>query len=232
MGSHELQSRWFHDWKPDVEHIPLGSVVVIDACAATTNMAILLSKHPHHLIVVNEQTLSAAQETYPDALLIGESKLLPKEVFVWNNQLTKMYGSNPAGKDLLWMSINGSKVIERVMMHNPAEVLAGSFANMSALAEYLQGRIRPIAIIMSGDQGEPVAEDRICAEILTAKLHGVPFNWDTSKREIEEAFRAHYSTEEYEEIPYLLDHFDEFSIVPRCIQNASGFLEVVAAAGE
>ncbi len=229
MTGHELQASWFHDWKPHEETAHLGSVVVIDACAATTNMAILLSKHPRHLIIVNEQTFSQAQEIYPNALLIGESKSLPKEVFAWNNQLTKMYRSNATEKDLLWMSINGSKVIERVMTDNPTEVIAGSFLNLSAVVEYLHAVGHPITIIMSGDQGAPVAEDRICAEILTAKLQGRAFDWEKASKEIEEAFRAHYSAAEYEEIPALLDHFDESSVVPRCIRNVNGFLEVVAA---
>lgn len=224
----KIERIWFHELKKSPRELS-GAVIAVDAQAATANMAILLSKKPNRLIVVNEQNLDRARRTYQSGILIGESNTLPESAFVWNNYQKSMHESNPTGKILLWMSINGSRVMEFAIAHSKSgEVLAGSFANAQAIADYCKGKYLPMTIIMAGDQGVEVDEDRICADVIDHYTHETPFDWKPLKEEIITAFRTHYAQEVSVDIPYLVDHLNEFSIVPRCLINTDGFIEVTA----
>lgn len=228
IPSMTIEKVWFHDLQKSPRELN-GTVVVIDAQAATANMAILLSKKPRRIIVVNEENLGRARQTYPDGLLIGESNALPESAFTWDNHQQSMYESSPKGRDLLWMSINGSRLIEFALAHTKeANILAGSFINARAIADYSKEKHLPVTIIMAGDQGVEVVEDRISADVIEHYIDKTPFDWESLKKKITNAFRTHYAQEVLVDIPFLVDHLNEFSIVPKCVINPDGFIEIRA----
>lgn len=223
-----IKKVWFHNLKKSPREFS-GTVIVVDAQAATANMAILLSKKPNRIIVVNEQNLDRARQAYPGAILIGESNSLPQSTFVWDNHQQSMYEGDAAGRDILWMSVNGSRLMEFAIAYTKdGEVLSGSFMNTQAIAKHCKSKQSPITIIMAGDQGEEVVEDRICADVIKHYIDDAPFDWKPLKREIITAFKTHYEPEVLVDIPYLVDHLNEFSVIPRCFINGEGFIEVKA----
>lgn len=207
-----------------------GNIVVIDAFAASANMSILLSKSPKRLVVVNETTLHDARKVYSDSVLIGESDILKPTAFAFSNQLKDMYHGDATAKTILWMSVNGSRVFERAMqiVHN-GSVLAGAFCNSKAVAEYLMKSPQNTTLIMAGNRGTEVDEDRLCADVIEYRLRNRTFDWEEIKRKVSEFITRYYEpTEAHDNLFYLL-RLDEFNIVPKCFLNEYGFIEIINA---
>ena len=223
-----IEKVWFHDLEKSPRELS-GTIMVIDAQAATANMAILLSKNPSRIIVVNEKNLGLARTVHPSGILIGESNTLPTNAFAWDNHQDSMYKSNVKGKTLLYMSINGTKLVDFALARlKQGEVITGSLLNAQAIANYGKEKGLPITMLMSGDQGEEVAEDKICADVIEHQIHGTIFDWNALKKEIVMFFKNHYRREVDVDIPYLTDHLNSLAIVPRCMVNEEGFIEVRA----
>ena len=223
----EIRRIWFHNLP---EKLP-GNVVVVDAYAASANMSTLLSKKPNKLIIVNEESLERASGIYEDAILVGESDSLPSSEFLFNNQPVNMYQGDVTGKNVLWMSVNGSRVFEETMKHAEiGEVLAGAFNNSRAVTEYLNHRNGLVYIVMAGNRGIEVTEDRICGEILERRLKGEKVDWEEVKKDVSAFLVENYDLKEARrDLPYIVDRIDEFNIVPRCFKNKEGFLEIKSA---
>ena len=223
----EIRRVWFHSLP---EKLP-GHVVVVDAYAASANMSTLLSKNPNRLVIVNEENLERATQIYKNAFLVGESDLLPPSVFSFNNHPVNMYQGNVGNKDVLWMSINGSRIFEETMEHTEVgEVLAGAFNNSQALTDYLIKKGGVVYIVMAGNRGIEVAEDRICGEVIERKLKREMIDWEEVKKEISRFLVKFYdSIEAVSDLPYVVDRIDEYDIVPKCFRNSNGFLEIKPA---
>lgn len=220
----KIKRIWFHQL-PIGEKLE-GNVVMVDANAASSNMSVLLSKKPVHLIVVNEDNLSRARDTYLNSVLVGESLLLDENEFSASNHITDMLQVEEV-KNILWMSINGSRVFERAVRSSQGKILAGAFNNCLALVNFLVSDIKPVYIIMAGNQGDEVLEDRICGEIIEKRLKGESFDWDTQKEQVAQ-FLLEYCAGQRQiknDLPYLLN-LDQFDIIPNCYINDSGFLEI------
>lgn len=219
-----IQKVWFHQMPNQLT----GAVIVIDAFAASANMSILLSKNPRRLVVVNEQNLKRARKLYTGSLLVGESSLLKKEEFTCSNELKDMYQADVMGKDVLWLSDNGSRVFEKTMATQNDIVVAGAFCNTKEVAKYFlnQPKDIPIIIIMAGNRGRKVDEDRLCADVIEDRLLNRQFDWNKIKREAEKGVRSYcLKSEADRNLPYLF-RLDEFNIVPQCVINKDGFIEI------
>ncbi len=202
---------------------------MVDANAASSNMSVILSKKPNHLIVVNESSLPQARVSYPSSTLIGESLFLDESEFSASNHISEIAQVEARDKNILWIGINGSRVFERAIKSTQGKVLAGAFNNCLALVNFLIKDSKPVHIIMSGNQGGEVLEDRVCGEIIEKRLKGQSFNWESQKINVAQ-FLMKYCTGQkqiIDDLPYLLN-LDQFDIVPSCFLNNSGFLEVRA----
>lgn len=221
----EIERIWFHQL-PKGRQLE-GNIVMVDANAASSNLSVLLSKNPNHLIVVNEESLARARSTYSGSILVGESLSLPEEQFLASNHISDIARVEVEGRNILWMSNNGSRVLERAVKSCQGQVLAGGFNNCLALTNFLINDSKPVYIIMSGNQGDEVLEDRICGEVIEKRLKGETFDWNAQKEQVVQFIMEYYAGQRQikDDLPYLL-HLDQFGIVPKCFINDSGFLEV------
>ena len=154
-----------------------GIAVVIDVYLATSNLILLTQKGASSLLVVNEESLDLAKARYPKSLIVGES-LLPIK-FDISNSSSEIEGAQIEGKDVLYMTINGTKALESVDYQGCEKVLVASFLNLSATAEYLRKYFpeKEISLFAAGDQGKYVLEDKLCAQILADRFLKRPFVW-------------------------------------------------------
>lgn len=220
----EVKKFWFHKLPGKLK----GDVVIVDACAASANMCILLSKRPQCLIVVNERNLEKAENIYKSAILVGESERLPSHRFVASNNLDDMRKVKVRDKKVLWMSINGSRVVEKVMeMKNKKgeEAVAGSFSNMQAISSYFSRKRGRVNIVMAGNRGVEVEEDKICGEIIERMILGLSFDWEQAREKIKKFVKRYYGVWR-RNLKFLVDYPNEFDVVPKFFINKSGFIEV------
>ena len=220
-----IEKVWFYELPSDFEFN--GTTVMVDANAASSNMPLFLSKNPARLLVVNEQNLSRALMQYPDALLAGESLSMDPERFSASNHISSINKIEAGGKDILWMSINGSRVFEKMCGHTDRLVLAGAFNNFGALVNFLAQSQKDVLIVMAGDRGQEGLEDKICGEMIEKKLSGLPVDWEDSRQALTKELMKYASdqSEIKDDLPLLLD-LNRYNIVPKCFKNKDGFLEV------
>ncbi len=167
-----------------------GVAVVVDVYLATSNIVLLTQKGAENLLIANEDSLDFARAQNPKSLVVGES-LLPIK-FDISNSSSEIEGAPIAGKDVLYVTINGTKALESVDYQGCEKVLVASFLNLSATAEYLRQYFpeKEISLFIAGDQGKYVLEDKLCAQLLADRLLKRPFVWSKlrvkAKRFIEE----------------------------------------------
>lgn len=219
----KIQKYWFWEMPDDVS----DTVVVIDAYAATTNLVLILSQNPKNLILVNSTNYQKVKSAYPDSIVVGESLTLPSNFFDVTNLPVDIAKSSLQGKTIIYMSINGTKVIDNIFNKSKL-VLACSFTNIKAVKNYLLNKkIGDLTIIMAGDEEAKVDEDKICADVLTMELTDKSYNWNVYLKKVKDFINSYYinSDKRKESLPYVLD-LNIFNIVPIVVISKQGFLEI------
>jgi len=221
----KVKIQWFYELKGK----PTGTIVVIDVYGATTNIPMILSKGPKSLVVVNERNLRKAQQTYEESILVGESDNLPRKVFKASNHPANINSAKLSGKNVLWMSDNGSRVFEAVAVRKKRRVFSCSFNNITALSRWLKkdkGE-RKITIVISGSKGIPADEDRLCGELLKKLLLGKEYNWGKIRKDVTNFMDGHpgYKGKHKKDMKFILD-LGRFKSVPICFKKENGFLEI------
>lgn len=171
-----LKIIWPQELLPNVSD---SLCVVIDVNAATTNLAILLTKKVKKIIIANELNLLSLKKKYPDVFIIGESKTLPKELFDASNLPLDCIKLNLYKKIVLYMSNNGSKVIETLFQRRAKKIITASFVNINCVAHYLEKINGSILLIPAGEDSFPhkiAKEDLYCAQALKKLVVGEKIN--------------------------------------------------------
>ncbi len=170
-----------------------GITVVIDVLSATSNIAWFLSHNVKELVIVNERNVHVALERYKGALLIGESfDVSLKQYFSASNSPADISRVDVAYKTVLYMTYNGSAVIEEALRRGKGEVITGSFTNFEGILSCLKSfYLAGVTLIPSGCVDVPQLipdkksrEDWLCAELLQNKISGKDAD---SEKYIEEA---------------------------------------------
>ena len=221
----KIKTIWFHDLKSKLD----GDAIAVDVWGATLNINILLSKKPRHLIVVNEINLKKARITYADAFLVGESRIWPASSFYTSNQPGDIDRVPTRGKDILWMSANGSRVIEKAMVLAKGGVFTGSTGNIKALANYFGKKKGNLNIILAGNLDEELEEDRICGELIRKSILGLSIDWDKEVKKIMHAIKTRYEPHNWKGDLHLIPlYLNKLNNIPKGIVNEKGFIEMVA----
>lgn len=172
----------------DRNHVPQdlqgALTIVIDVLAATSNIGDFLNAGAN-LLLTDDSTILDAMKRMPEALIIGETlnnELRPKIPFYsWHpphilqrDQVLKQL----EGKDLLYLTNNGTKVVHEVSAANPAQVITSSFPYLGSTIRYAQGafeanNVERIVIVSSGEiqhADSTTGEDALCAIALKELL--------------------------------------------------------------
>ena len=206
-------------WELDTSVEP-AIYVIADVYAATTNLVTLLSKEVAKIVIVNERNVQEAKKIYPDSLAIGESTILPDTFFVSSNYPYALDKVDVKGKTVLYMSANGSRVIEQIFNRTPLEVLTVSFCNVSAVARYLQTTNQQnVVLVASGnrDFADQVAEeDILCLYALKKRLQENSAEITQELQTAETAVRTHYASHDMNKDIAIVFHSPQLPIIPIC----------------
>lgn len=151
------------------------SVVVIDALRATTTMTVGFENGAAAFIPV--ETVEEARDLVaknPDFLLAGERGARPLEGFHLGNSPRDYRPQKVKGKTIVMTTTNGTRAL--VVARGGAEVLIGSFLNLSALVDRLIEAERDVIIACSGEKDIFCLEDTVCGGAIVEQLEktGLP----------------------------------------------------------
>lgn len=210
-----------------------GVVVVIDVYAATSNIAFFLARQVAQLLLVNNESVHRVKHQHKGALVIGEDFSLPDDFFDTGNQPHKTEGIDISGKEIIYMSNNGTRIIDLAFRKGARNVIATSFLNMGASVSWLREiSEHDVLLLPAGDvriKENPVTEDMACAETLRDILMGKPVDWKERFREVEEFMLSYYDPEHCKlDIPIITD-LNRYPVVPLCHWKRDGLISVSAA---
>ena len=222
------------------------TVVVVDTLAATTNIVDFLAAGAS-LALTNQNSIVALSQRMPDALVVGETRdpaLAARRLFQCSNSPREISESGLLGRlkgrDLLYMSNNGTRVIEECFSRGPGQILCGSFANRAALADALRSRALHgrIWIVPAGESGlgcPKEGEDLFAAESIRAKVLDPESSVsDALKRSFAYARSAYqplllregHSPDLFERDLEICFVADRSSIIPSCNRVEPGLIRV------
>ena len=235
----QVERRWFADFKQEeIEGIRVRreTVVVVDLWAATTNIVLMLAKKPARLILINDEKYSQAARVYPDAVLIGQSNIIPEEKFASStNKSADVDKVDIGGKVVLYVTFNGTRVLEAFSGNEAGFVFAGALTNYQVLTDHLK-KVNPakVKIAAAGNLtgelgGVTFLEDWLGAELYEKSLRGEKFDFriesECFKKEL--LAQGREDLEEAEEKIWPFIFAPESNVLPTSFINGDGFVEVV-----
>lgn len=220
-------------WSWETPKILSDVCVVIDVYAATTNIPIILSQKPQNLLIVNEGNLLRARRKFSGCLVTGESNKLPPSVFDAKNLPYEIKKLNLVNKNVLYMSNNGSRVIENLVKCFVPTIITASFANIITVSDWIKNNnFSSIDLIAAGDlgiKGQKSLEDDYCSKALGTLISNQGEIKDDVLKSIDFITRAYSPPPQAKEIREnfpLVFTLDAFPIVPKCALEPHGFLAV------
>jgi phosphosulfolactate phosphohydrolase-like enzyme len=115
-----------------------GIAVVIDLWAATTNIAQMLLRGAEKIYIANGKNILSTVKSFPQAIPVGESTDSKLEGFFrCSNSIKKVAKFDVKGKTVIYMTNNGTRVIEKALKKGAECVVTASYVNLAAVAEYI-----------------------------------------------------------------------------------------------
>jgi len=124
--------------------------VLVDALRATTTIAVLFAQGLADLVVTQDIPFARERAAADGRLLFGEVNGLPPEGFDGGNSPVEAEELEVAGRGAVLFTTNGTRALCGLAPRG--EVVTGSLANLSAVAEYLAAHERGI-IVCAGEAG-------------------------------------------------------------------------------
>jgi len=144
-------------------------VVVIDVLRATTSMCAAFDNGARSMIPV--ASLDEAREYKKQGFLSAAERNGEKvEGFDIGNSPFSYMNSDIRGRDICISTTNGTQAIKAAIDHKAMEIVVGSFANLSRLADYLRQRNENVVMLCAGWKEKPNLEDTIFAGAMVKKL--------------------------------------------------------------
>jgi phosphosulfolactate phosphohydrolase-like enzyme len=204
---------------------------VCDVWAATTNINILLSKGARHLLLVNADNVERAKKKYTNAVVIGQSLSLPITFFNSSNYPYDVARVKVRDKIILYMTNNGTKIIELAFVKRASKVFSVSFSNLNSLAKHLKGLREEIYLIPAGEMefSDPkVLEDLICIQTLEALLKGKRVDIKRSEKSAKNFIQKAYGYQEFDQQKNfeLVFKTNNLSVIPLYKKTKDGLIRV------
>lgn len=144
-------------------------VVVIDVLRATTTMCTAFDNGARSMIPV--ATLEEARAYQEKGFLAAAERNGAKiEGFDFGNSPFTYMSRKIKGKDICISTTNGTMAIKAAVDHGAAEIMIGSFANLSRLSDYLRQQKKNVVMLCAGWKGRPNLEDTIFAGAMVKRL--------------------------------------------------------------
>jgi 2-phosphosulfolactate phosphatase len=154
-----------------IHQFPLENaiVVVIDVLRATTSMCVAFEYGAKSIVPVVsiEDCMAYKEKGY---LVAAERNGEQQEGFDFGNSPYSYMQDKIKGRDIAMTTTNGTKCIELAVKGGAKEIVVGSFANLSVLAEYLLKRNENVVLFCSGWKDRLNLEDTIFAGAMVRKL--------------------------------------------------------------
>ncbi len=213
------------------EKLPNNSLIVVaDVYAATSNISLFLAKGVKRLIIVNEKNVVLAKKQYGDALVIGESRVLPPDFFIAPNIPSTHTNLNFKDKTILYMSNNGSKAIELIIRKGAETVLAASYLNMQGITQYLMdNETKQIFFVPAGDfdlPGKNALEDMVYFKGLNSIFEKKDINLTQLINESIKYISSYYQGPFFNSDMDLIFDVNKYPAVPICQLDEDGLIQV------
>jgi 2-phosphosulfolactate phosphatase len=147
-----------------------ADVVMLDVLRASTTITHALAAGAAAVIPcreVDEARRLAAKLQSDQVVLGGERGGLPIEGFHLGNSPSEYTQTAVGGQTVVFTTTNGTLAL--MQCRSAARVLIGSFANLSAVVERLNGE-RSIHLLCAGTRGQITREDVLCAGAISERL--------------------------------------------------------------
>ena len=160
-----------------------GIVVIIDVFRAFSTAYYLLANNAKQVMPVNgDDAAFAMKESYPDSILIGETRGKKVEGFDYGNSPLEIKDLAFYDKTLILKSTRGTTGLGNVDSEKADEVLVGAFLGIEAIANYIKHRNpEKVTLVCMGNSGdEDALEDNLFTESLQDLLQGKSINYQTT----------------------------------------------------
>lgn len=212
-------------WPWELENLTGKTAIIIDLWVATSNIALLLGKGVKSLIIVNKENVIRAKEIYKDISVVGEHYQLSSNFFDYSNypsDVNRIETTEP----ILYMTTNGSYVIEQVILKKAKYVITGSLLNFDSINQYIRSsKPEQVVIIPAGNrtsESGKADEDILCSEIFSKGLNNQKINWGEQIKILKKIIVRDYGSEKnFNQV----DDFDiifqlnKYNVVPICLKE-------------
>lgn len=219
-------------WPWELENLAGKTAIVIDLWAATSNIALLLGKGVESLIVVNKENAIKAKEVYKNSIVVGEYYQLPTSFFDYSNYPSDV-NRIKAAESILYMTTNGSYVIEQTIIKKAKYVITGSLLNFDSIIQQIH-RLKPeqVVTIPAGNRTKKngiAEEDVLCAELFSKALSNQRVNWDEQIKTLKKIILRDYGSEEkFNQVADfdVIFQLNKYNVIPSCSISKNGFIKV------
>jgi 2-phosphosulfolactate phosphatase len=218
-------------WPWEIPSKADGIFVVADVYAATTNIASFLTRGAKNLLVVNKDSIFETRKKFNDAVVIGEGLAdVPIGFFDATNVPWDNFDIKVKGKTIIYMTNNGTKVIEELFNRGAKIISAVSFANISKVADWLKKNIdSEINLIPAGEgsfKDKRAYEDLACVEALRDLLLGRKVPFQVTFKKIKKYICENYHSADFDTDFKIILKRDRYPVLPFCKREKEGLIRI------
>ena len=147
------------------------TVILIDVLRATSTLTTMLASGAAEAWcypTVREVFRARRKIKDKDILLCGERNGFPVRGFDLGNSPKLFTPERCRGRVFLMSTTNGTRALR--LAHDAAEIIAGSFLNLSAIVKHVSTTKRDLVILCAGTEGHFSADDVACAGAIAERL--------------------------------------------------------------
>ncbi len=155
----------------DIYDVNNSVVVIIDVFRATSTIATALYNGAERIIPVDDvQKCIAIGNATPNSITAGERDGKVIEGLQHGNSPAEYPSSFIKGKTLVLTTTNGTKLLHMALKNGAAEVITGSFPNLSAVCDFLMKQNRNVFLGCSAWKDRFNLEDTLFAGAVIEKV--------------------------------------------------------------
>ncbi len=143
--------------------------VIIDILRATTSMCVAFNTGVKRILPVATVNEALLFKDF-DFVIAAERNAVKVPGFDLGNSPFEFENPLLGGKDIAFTTTNGTKAMQLSIQHGAAQVVVGSFLNLTALCHWLNQQKQDILLVCSGWKDKANIEDTLFAGAVLSKL--------------------------------------------------------------